>query len=107
MKYFSVLLAAAIIIFSFYIKSTKELLVFTQKDCTQCDYAIKYLNDKNAKFTEYKTEDEANSRKMWDMIQKAGISDAQKVKMPVIVHGDDLYYNTENLEVILKKVTGK
>jgi glutaredoxin len=107
MKYFSVLIAAAIIIFSFYIKSTKELVVFTQKDCSQCNYTVEYLKGKNVKFIEYQTEDEVNNRKMWDLIQKAGISDAKNVKMPVILHGDDLYYNTENLEVILKKVTGK
>jgi len=51
MKYFSVVLAGAIIIFSFYIKSTKELLVFTQKNCSQCDYAIEYLKGKKAILT--------------------------------------------------------
>jgi len=107
MKNIFSIVAFLIISFPFYAEATSEILVFTQVGCSRCEYTIESFKKNKINFIEYKTEDEANNDKMWDVISESDKPDVEKITMPVIVYNGKVYYSIENLEALIKKISGK
>lgn len=84
-----------------------DLMVFTQKGCSRCDYTIEYLKTNNINFVEYATEDKSNNNKMWSAIQKSETPDVDRITMPVIVKDGNVYLSIKDLEEFLMKLAGK
>ena len=104
MKYITGITAFLLLTVSLYAESTADIIVFTKKGCSRCEYTVKYLKSSKITFIEYSIEDEANNSKMWTMIEQAGYPDAENITMPVIVKKGKAYFSIENLEDFVKKL---
>jgi len=104
MKY---LLSLTILLFltpSVYSEATDEIIVFTQKGCSRCEYTVDYLKKNGVKYIEYPTEDEKNNNKMWSLIAHSAKTEVTRVTMPVIVKDGTAYFSIKHLEEFLEKL---
>ncbi len=107
MKYILSITMFLIITSSLYSETSVELMVFTQKGCSRCEYTIDFLKTKGIKFTEYPTEDNANNSKMWSLVEQTAKSEVNNLKMPVIIVDGTAHYSIKNLEEFLEKLAVK
>jgi glutaredoxin len=105
MKYVLGLASFLIITSSIYAAGTDGILVFTQKGCSRCEFAINYLKEHKIKYTEYPTEIESNNSKMWSLIEESGNPEVDRLTMPVIVNNGEVFFSIENLENLLEKLS--
>lgn len=106
MKYILSLTSLLIILFSVYAAAFDGILIFTQKGCSRCMFAINYLKEHKIKYTEYPTETESNNSKMWALIEESGNAEVDRLTMPVIVSNGEVFFSIENLEDLLRKFSG-
>lgn len=107
MKYFISLTLFILITSSAYSDTTGELIVFTQKGCSRCEYTVDYLKKKGIKYIECPTEDESNNNKMWSLIELSAKSEVNRITMPVIIKDGTAHYSIKNLEEFLEKLAVK
>ncbi len=107
MKYYLNLFLLIFTAASLYSDTSSELLVFTQKGCSRCEYTLEFLKKKGIRYTECPTEDEAMDKKMWSMIEHTAKSEITRITMPVIIKDGTAYYSIKDLEAFLEKLAAE
>jgi len=81
-------------------------IVYTMAGCGRCNFAREYLKENNIPFIEMSTSDDKINSQMFEAITKSGKYNGGSVKMPVIVHNSEVYFNIPDLESLLASIGG-
>lgn len=91
-----------IILFCLNVKAQNQsVIIYTMNGCGRCEYAKKFMNENNIKYTEYNTSDnDENITKMYEEVNKTDNAKNFNL-MPVIIYNSNIDYNMENMQVYM------
>jgi uncharacterized protein YkwD/uncharacterized membrane protein len=85
-----------------------EISIYTLPGCGICEHAVTYMKEHQMKYTEYSVGDEANSKKMWELLQNSGSYEwGSTVTGPVFLIKGKVYFNVGDIDAFLSKISNQ